>query len=106
MIKQLQLLKLIVLLPKGSRAMALVAGGGYAVWIEMFVHNIIPEYRSLLHQLLQEYCAVPIGQLMHIPAGMSFEEAAAIPEAWLTAWQVGRVFEEWRRWRIQKMAIR
>jgi putative PIG3 family NAD(P)H quinone oxidoreductase len=47
----------------GDRAMALVAGGAHA-----------------------ERAAVPAGQLMPIPEGMSFVEAAAIPEAGLTAW--------------------
>ncbi len=47
----------------GDRVMALLAGGGHA-----------------------ERVAVPVGQLMPIPEGMSFEEGAAIPEAALTAW--------------------
>ena len=33
-----------------------------------------------------ERVAVPRGMLMPIPAGLSFEEAAAIPEAWFTAY--------------------
>lgn len=48
----------------GDRAMALLAGGGYA-----------------------EYAVVPEGHAMPIPDGLSFEEAAAIPEAFLTASQ-------------------
>lgn len=47
----------------GDRVMALLAGGGHA-----------------------EKVAAPIGQLMPIPENLSFEEAAAIPEAALTAW--------------------
>ncbi len=47
----------------GDRVMALLAGGGHA-----------------------ERVAVPGGQLMPIPEGMTFEQAAAIPEAGLTAW--------------------
>jgi putative PIG3 family NAD(P)H quinone oxidoreductase len=47
----------------GDRAMALLAGGGYA-----------------------ERVVVPSGQLMAIPPRMSTLEAAAIPEAFLTAW--------------------
>lgn len=47
----------------GQRAMALVAGGGHG-----------------------ERVAVPVGQLMPIPEGMGFREAAAIPEVGLTAW--------------------
>ena len=47
----------------GDRAMALLTGGGYA-----------------------ELVAVPAGQLMPIPAGIDLTAAAAIPEAYLTAW--------------------
>jgi putative PIG3 family NAD(P)H quinone oxidoreductase len=47
----------------GDRAMALLAGGGHA-----------------------EKVAAPVGQLLPIPASLSFEEAAAIPEVGLTAW--------------------
>jgi tumor protein p53-inducible protein 3 len=46
----------------GDRAMALLAGGGYA-----------------------EKAAVHHGSAMHVPAGLSDEEAAAIPEVFLTA---------------------
>jgi len=48
---------------RGERVMALLAGGGYA-----------------------EKARVPEAQAMPIPAGLSFEEAAAIPEVFLTAW--------------------
>ncbi len=47
----------------GARVMALVAGGAHA-----------------------ERAAIPVGQLMPIPENLSFVEAAAIPEAGLTAW--------------------
>ncbi|HLZ66725.1 MAG TPA: NAD(P)H-quinone oxidoreductase [Aliidongia sp.] len=47
----------------GDRVCALVAGGGYA-----------------------EYCAAPAPQCLPIPAGLSFEEAAAIPETFFTVW--------------------
>ncbi len=47
----------------GERVTFLLPGGGYA-----------------------EQVAVPRGMLMPIPERMSFEEAAAIPEAWLTAY--------------------
>jgi putative PIG3 family NAD(P)H quinone oxidoreductase len=46
----------------GDRGMALLAGGGYA-----------------------ELVAVPAGQLMAVPPGMSWTDAAAIPEVFLTA---------------------
>lgn len=46
----------------GDRVMALLAGGGYA-----------------------ERAVVPAGQVLPVPSGMPFEQAAAIPEAFLTA---------------------
>jgi tumor protein p53-inducible protein 3 len=56
----------------GDRVMALLAGGGYA-----------------------EQVAVDEGTVMPIPAKLSFREAAAIPEAWLTAYsnmiEIGRL---------------
>lgn len=47
----------------GDRVMALLAGGGHA-----------------------QKVAVPVGQLMPIPEGWSFEQAAALPEVGLTSW--------------------
>jgi putative PIG3 family NAD(P)H quinone oxidoreductase len=47
----------------GDRVMALLSGGGYA-----------------------ELVAVPVGQLLPVPEGASWEEAAAIPEVFLTAY--------------------
>jgi len=47
----------------GDRVMALLPGGGYA-----------------------EYVAVAAGAVMRVPEAMTFEEAAAVPEAFLTAW--------------------
>lgn len=59
-------------LPPGSRVMALLAGGGYA-----------------------ERVVCPAAHAMRIPEGLSFEQAAAIPEAFLTAsealFSVGRL---------------
>lgn len=48
----------------GDRVMAVLAGGGYA-----------------------ERVVVPAGQVMAIPTGMDFVVAAAVCEAYLTAWQ-------------------
>ena len=48
----------------GDRIMALVEGGAYA-----------------------EYCVAFVSQMMHCPDGLSLREAAAIPEAFLTAFQ-------------------
>jgi len=47
----------------GDRVMALLGGGGHA-----------------------EKAVAPVGQLMRIPAGLSFEEAAALPEVAITSW--------------------
>ena len=47
----------------GDRIMAVVTGGGYA-----------------------EYACVPANEAMAVPKGMSSTDAAAIPEAFLTAW--------------------
>lgn len=47
----------------GDPVCALVAGGGYA-----------------------EYCAVPTPQILPIPAGLSFAEAAGLPETFFTVW--------------------
>jgi putative PIG3 family NAD(P)H quinone oxidoreductase len=46
----------------GDRVMALLPGGGYA-----------------------QLATVPAGMLMRIPDGISFEDAAAFPEVWMTA---------------------
>ena len=47
----------------GDKACALLGGGGYA-----------------------EYVSVPAGMLMPVPEGLSVTEAAALPEAFATAW--------------------
>jgi putative PIG3 family NAD(P)H quinone oxidoreductase len=47
----------------GDRVCALANGGGYA-----------------------EYCAVPAGQCLPIPAGLGFAGAASLPEVFFTAW--------------------
>jgi tumor protein p53-inducible protein 3 len=52
----------------GDRVMALLSGGGYA-----------------------EVVAVPAGQTMPVPDGMSWEDAAAIPEVFLTAYLTLRI---------------
>jgi putative PIG3 family NAD(P)H quinone oxidoreductase len=48
---------------EGDAVCALVAGGGYA-----------------------EYCAVPVEQILPVPAPLSFTEAAAVPETFFTVW--------------------
>jgi putative PIG3 family NAD(P)H quinone oxidoreductase len=47
----------------GDRVCALVAGGGYA-----------------------EYCVAPAPQCLPVPAGMTLEDAAAMPETFFTVW--------------------
>ena len=49
----------------GERVMALLVGGGNA-----------------------EFVAAPLGQLMRVPASLDWRAAAAIPETWLTAYQL------------------
>ena len=50
-------------LKKGDRVCALLGGGGYA-----------------------EYVSVPYGMVMPMPKGLSFEEAASLPEAYATSY--------------------
>ncbi len=47
----------------GTKVCALVAGGGYA-----------------------EYCVAPVGTCLPVPAGLSLNEAAALPETVFTVW--------------------
>jgi NADPH2:quinone reductase len=55
----------------GARVCALVAGGGYA-----------------------QYACVPAVQCLPVPAGLSLEEAAALPETFFTVWM--NIFERAR----------
>jgi NADPH2:quinone reductase len=48
---------------EGARVCALVAGGGYAEW-----------------------CVAPAGQCLPIPEGLTYAEAAALPETYFTVW--------------------
>jgi NADPH2:quinone reductase len=50
-------------LKPGDAVCALVAGGGYA-----------------------EYCVAPVGQTLPVPRGLSFAEAAGLPETFFTVW--------------------
>jgi putative PIG3 family NAD(P)H quinone oxidoreductase len=47
----------------GDAVCALTPGGGYA-----------------------EYCRTPVGQALPVPAGLSLEQAACLPENWFTVW--------------------
>jgi putative PIG3 family NAD(P)H quinone oxidoreductase len=47
----------------GDAVCALTPGGGYA-----------------------EYCRTPTGQVLPVPAGLSLEQAACLPENWFTVW--------------------
>ncbi|CAG9330404.1 unnamed protein product [Blepharisma stoltei] len=49
----------------GKRVMSILSGGGYA-----------------------EYATIPSDHLIPIPDNLSYEEAAAIPEGWITAYQI------------------
>src|SRR5580658_6667779 len=70
----------------GSDAAA--AAGGLAVGAPVLVDPIYPGI-GLMGEMrdggLAEYCVVSPGQLVPIPSGVSFEEAAAIPVAYGTA---------------------
>ncbi len=55
----------------GDAVCALIAGGGYA-----------------------EYATVPVGQILPVPRGLSFAEAAALPETFFTVWS--NVFDRGR----------
>ena len=55
----------------GDRVCALVAGGGYA-----------------------ELCVAPVAQCLPVPAGLSVEEAASLPETFFTVWS--NVFDRGR----------
>jgi NADPH2:quinone reductase len=50
-------------LAAGGPVCGLIAGGGYA-----------------------EYCTVPVGQLLPVPRGLTYAEAAALPETYFTVW--------------------
>jgi len=56
---------------EGKRVMALVPGGGYG-----------------------EYVTAPMGSILEIPASLSFDQAAAIPETYFTVWH--NVFQRGR----------
>jgi NADPH2:quinone reductase len=56
---------------KGDMVCALVQGGGYA-----------------------EYCVAPVAQCLPVPAGLSAEEAASLPETFYTVWS--NVFDRGR----------
>lgn len=64
----------------GDPVCALVAGGGYA-----------------------EYCAVPAGQCLPVPKGLSFVEAASLPETFFTVWS--NVFDRGRFVRGESLLV-
>ena len=66
----------------GDRVCALLPGGGYAA-----------------------KARVPSGQVMAVPQGLSFEQAAAIPEVFLTAWFFVGIFSEERSMPESRMAL-
>jgi len=64
----------------GDKICALVSGSGYA-----------------------EYCCVPEGQCLPIPSGLSFVEAASLPETFFTVWS--NVFERGRLGHDEKLLV-
>lgn len=75
----------------GDRVMALLGGGGYA-------QCAAGSFSLLLPFLTHLDVVVPASQAMPVPPSLSFEEAAAIPEAFLTAFQtlfsIGKVNQD------------
>jgi len=57
--------RLVTRVSRGQAVMALLSGGGYA-----------------------EHVSVHCGHVMSVPRGLSMDQAAAIPEVWLTAYQL------------------
>jgi NADPH2:quinone reductase len=64
----------------GDKVCAILAGGGYA-----------------------EYCAVPAGQCLPVPKGLSLIEAASLPESFFTVWS--NVFDRGRFVRGESLLI-
>lgn len=64
----------------GDAVCALLAGGGYA-----------------------EYCAVPEGQCLAVPTGVSIHDAAGLPEATITVW--ANLFEPRRLFRSDRFMV-
>jgi NADPH2:quinone reductase len=64
----------------GARVCALVAGGGYADW-----------------------CVAPAGQCLPMPSGLTFIEAAALPETFFTVWS--NVFDRARLQRGETLLV-
>ena len=64
----------------GDKVCALVSGGGYS-----------------------SYCIAPIKQTLPIPKGLSYIEAAAIPETFFTVW--ANVFDSWKLKKNDKILI-
>ncbi|EGC40452.1 hypothetical protein DICPUDRAFT_74028 [Dictyostelium purpureum] len=58
----------------GDRVFGLVGGGAYG-----------------------EYCSIAANQALHIPEHLSFEQAASIPEAWLTAYQALHLLSNFKK---------
>jgi len=59
---------------KGDRVMALISGGGYAEFVNVNAKHVLP-----------------------IPDILSFEQAAAIPEVWLTSFQILHLIADVKR---------
>jgi NADPH:quinone reductase len=68
------------ILKVGDEICALVSGGGYA-----------------------EFCTVPEGQCLNIPRGLTFVEAASLPETFFTVWS--NVFDRGRLGHDEKLLV-
>ena len=66
----------------GDRVMSILPGGGYAQCTMMTKCTLIRGTNICISD-----CAIPSAVAMPIPKNFSYAEAAAIPEAFLTAYQ-------------------
>ena len=64
-----------------------VAGAVFPYWIDgPYTRDVAPQLGGSLDGMLTEYAILPEEGVVHIPEHLSFEEAAALPCAAVTAW--------------------
>src|SRR6266568_6880105 len=64
-----------------------VAGVVFPYWIDgPYTRDFVPQLGGSLDGMLTEYALLPEEGVVHIPKHLSFEEAAALPCAAVTAW--------------------
>lgn len=64
---------------------------GRCEWCTQGEESMCTAYRILgedVHGGLAEYCRVRAGNLEHLPRGLTFDQAAALPAAYTTAWRM------------------